>query len=91
MGTVTYLANSQVNGLLIIKAEALAIFSISLARDIHIEPEWIPRRDNEIADYLSRVVNYDDWSLSSDTLSSDIFQWVDKMWGPHTVDCFASY
>ena len=50
-----------------LQAEALAIFSISLSQHIHIEPEWIPREDNEMADYLSRIVDYDDWSLSHNT------------------------
>ena len=43
--------------------EALDIISTLLAYCVHIEPEWIPRRDNEVADYLSRLVDYDDWSL----------------------------
>ena len=29
-----------------------------------LEPEWIPRDHNQIADYLSRIVDYDDWGLS---------------------------
>ena len=67
-------------------AEALAIFSIFLAQHICIEPEWIPRKDNELADYLSRIVDYDDWSLSRSTFSD-----LDAVWGPHTVDRFASH
>ena len=69
-----------------LQAEALAIFSISLAQPIHIEPEWVPRRDNEVADYLSRIVDYDDWSLSHNT-----FRALDDAWGPHTVDRFTSH
>jgi len=23
--------------------------------------EWIPRSDNEVADYLSKIVDFDDW------------------------------
>ena len=64
----------------------LAIFSISLSQHIHIEPEWIPREDNEVADYLSRIVDYDDWSLSHNT-----FRDLDAIWGLHTVDRFASH
>ena len=69
-----------------LQAEALAIFSISLSRHIHIEPEWIPRKDNELADYLSRIVDCDDWSLSRAT-----FRELDEVWGPHTIDRFASH
>ena len=31
---------------------------------ILLEPEWIPREENEIADYISRIVDYDDWALN---------------------------
>jgi len=50
-----------------LQEQALAIFSISLTHCIHIEPEWIPRKENEVADYLSRIVDYDDWSLDHNT------------------------
>ena len=44
-------------------AEALKIFAISIANHIRIEPEWIPRSENQLADYLSPIVDYDDWYL----------------------------
>ena len=43
-----------------LQKEALTIL---VARNIMLEPEWIPR---EIADYLSRIVDYDDWGLSGE-------------------------
>ena len=67
-------------------AEALAIFSISVANHIRIEPEWIPRANNHLADYLSRIVDYDDWYVDV-----SIFMRLEQLWGPHTVDRFASY
>ena len=41
---------------------------------------------NEQADYLSRVVDYDDWYINP-----AVFAEVDEDWGPHTVDRFADY
>ena len=38
-----------------------------------------------MADYLSRIVDKDDWMLNP-----DVFSVLDKMWGPHTVDRFAN-
>lgn len=64
---------------------AVRIFKLMIAHQIVIEPEWIPREENEIADYLSRVIDYDDWSLSP-----RVFRSIDTHWGPHTVDRFAS-
>ena len=34
-----------------------------------IEIEWVPRSLNEYADSLSRVIDFDDWSVSTDFFS----------------------
>ncbi|CAH3182569.1 unnamed protein product, partial [Porites lobata] len=46
---------------------------------------WIPRSDNEVADYLSKFVDFDDWGVKD-----SYFQTVNSIWGPVTVDCFAN-
>ena len=40
-----------------LQSKALGIFSACVGNNIRIEPEWIPREQNEIADYYSHV-NY---------------------------------
>ena len=45
----------------------------------------MPREQNKVADSLSRYVDDDDWSISEDVFAS-----IDKVWGAHTVDRFAS-
>ena len=65
---------------------ALKIFSLSVRSHIKIEPEWIPRQLNVKADLLSRIVDFDDWRLNP-----EVFIHLDKAWGPHTVDRFASF
>ena len=67
-------------------ATAVKVFSLSVQHHIRLEPEWIPRHLNERADYLSRIVDYDDWQLNP-----DIFADLDVAWGPHSVDRFASF
>ena len=71
-----------------LQAKALAIFSTSVANNLRIEPEWIPREENELADYLSRIMDYDDWSLDG-----AIFQQLDrKCWKiAPSIDRFASH
>ena len=64
---------------------ALKIFALSVRSHIHLQPEWVPRELNEQADYLSRIVDFDDWMLNP-----QIFAQLDALWGPHTVDRFAS-
>ena len=46
-----------------------------------------PREENEFADYLSKLVDYDHWMLNS-----SVFKELDSRWGPHTtvrIDRFA--
>ena len=49
------------------------------------EIEWVPRSLNEYADSLNRVVDFDDWSVST-----DFFAYIWSLFGPFTVDSFAS-
>ena len=62
---------------------ALQVFSIAVQNNIKLEPECIPRELNERADYLSRIIDYDDWMLNP-----VVFGDVDQLWGPHTIDRF---
>lgn len=52
---------------------------------ICLEPEWIPRELNERADYLSCIVDYDDWQLNPAAFAE-----LDVAWGPLMVNRFAS-
>ena len=47
--------------------------------------QWIPRDENQIADQLSKFVDFDDWQISPGT-----FLLLNARWGPFTVDRFAS-
>ena len=53
-----------------LQSEALAIFSMH----IHIEPECIPREQNQLADYYSRIIDHDDWMLNPEA-----FRWLDSI------------
>ena len=55
-----------------LQSEALSIFVTCLRNKIRIESEWIPRRENELADYYSRIIDYYDYMLNS-----SVFQWLD--------------
>ena len=46
---------------------------------------WIPRSENTRADYISKIIDFDDWGTSC-----EFFDFMDKIWGPHTIDWFAS-
>ena len=70
----------------LLQQEAIAIFNNSIRNQVRIEPEWIPREANQQADFISRIVDSDDWSLHP-----ELFARLDAKWGPHTVDRFANY
>ena len=68
-----------------LQALSLSIFLLCLKHNIVILPEWIPRNINRIADSISRVFDFDDWSIDQSS-----FDLIDRLWGPHTWDRFAS-
>ena len=53
--------------------------------NIEIDVQWILRLLNERADYLSKILDYDDWIVKD-----CYFRAVTSLWGPCSVDCFAS-
>ena len=59
-----------------LQAEALSIYNICCNDSISKEMEWIPRSQNDQADFLSRIYDPDDWGLSWDT-----FRKIDLLWG----------
>ncbi|XP_065195395.1 uncharacterized protein LOC135826722 [Sycon ciliatum] len=65
--------------------EALALFRICIRQGITFRAEWIPREENERADFFSKVKDQDDWQLAP-----DVFLMLDRKWGPHTIDRFAT-
>ena len=44
-----------------------------------------PRDLNSLADCISKIVDYNDWTLNPEVGSS-----LDNLWGPHSVERFAS-
>ena len=65
---------------------AVDIFHTAKENNIEIEVEWIPCSSNEKADYLSKIVDFDDWIVKD-----CYFHGVNSYWGPCSVDCFTSY
>ena len=68
-----------------LQAVSLRIFEKCMSNGINIDLRWIPRDDNYVADEISKIIDYDDY-----TINDDIFVVLDESWGPHTVDRFAS-
>ena len=64
-----------------LQSVALKVLNLAIQYHIVLEPEWVPRELNEQADYLSRIIDYDDWFLNP-----VVFAELDAAWGPHTVE-----
>ena len=69
-----------------LQSEIMQIFNICYPRSINIDIEWIPRTQNERADYLSKIYDDNDWGISD-----ILFNWLEELWGPHSIDRFANY
>ena len=52
---------------------------------IRLDLTWIPRDQYSEADRFSKVVDIDDYSFYD-----DVFIHLDRLWGPHSIDRFAS-
>ena len=65
---------------------ARRIFDICVQSGIYLDMQWIPRTLNQQADYISRLIDVDDWQTTN-----DLFLALNHRWGPHSVDCFANY
>lgn len=61
------------------------IYQSCLRHNISLDVEWVPRTQNENADFISRIIDSDDWSVSD-----YIFSLLNLRWGPHEIDWFAS-
>lgn len=59
---------------------ALRIFHVCVSFGISLEMKWIPRNLNANADHLSRIIDFDDY-----TINDDVFQMLDflKMGATH--------
>ena len=43
---------------------AVKIFQFCAKHNIRLEVLWIPRKKNEKADYISRLIDFDDWQIT---------------------------
>ena len=62
---------------------AIKIFQFCAKHQIQLDVQWIPRTDNEKADYISRRIDVDDWQITQ-----EFVQLLDSQWGSHAVDFF---
>lgn len=64
---------------------SIQIDQLCSINDIELLPVWMPRKNIQHADFLSRCSDSDDWGISA-----YIFDDFNKVWGPYSIDCFAT-
>ncbi len=61
------------------------LFWFCLERRIVTIVEWVPRKENSLADELSKLIILDDWMLRR-----ELFRQLEERCGPYVTDLFAS-
>ena len=64
---------------------AIDVFNFCSKFNIKLVPQWIPREQNELADYYSRIKDTDNWSIDNDK-----FTFINNLYGLFTVDRFTN-
>ena len=84
--TVVYLNKSSGNRCAAMGRITEHIHKWLLNRKIMLSAQYLPGEENTLADFDSRQApDRKDWKLRP-----DLFAILDKLWGPHTIDLFAS-
>ena len=65
--------------------EAAAVYRLCRELGMRLTVEWVSRDENTRADELSRLEDSNDYMLDP-----ACFNYLDALWGPHTIDRFAS-
>ena len=64
---------------------AIAIWQDCIENNTSVTAKFLAGRENIHADFLSREISHHDWMLNP-----RLYQYLDKKWGPHTIDRCAS-
>ena len=69
-----------------LQAIVMNIFKLCTKNNIQLFPEWIPRSLSQLADWISKDIDQDNY-----VLHPGLFATLDILWGLHTIDRFSSY
>ena len=55
-----------------------------MSRSIKFDVQWVPGKQNTIADTLSKIYDFQDWETTN-----TLFKYLNRVWGPFTIDSLA--
>ena len=64
---------------------AIDIFQFCIDQNISIDIQWVSREQNVRVDFISRLIDPDDWQITE-----QCFMELENLWGPHTINSFAN-
>ena len=64
---------------------AIEVFNFCTLFNIKLIPQWIPREQNYLADFYSRMNDTDNWSIDSES-----FNIISNKYGPFSIDRFVN-
>ena len=56
---------------------AESMYDLTVSHSIKLDVQWIPRKQNTIADTLSKAYDFKDWETTN-----ALFKYLNKVWGP---------
>ena len=65
---------------------ALSIYDLTRHYNIDLEVNWVPRENNQTADYFSKLIDSDDWEITQGFL-----EFLEEKWGCFSIDRFANF
>ena len=77
--------NQKVGPATVLSQSAMSIWEEAIDNELSIKCAHIAVRENWATDYWSRTTDAHNWMLPP-----RLFAYIDRLWGPHTVDRFAS-
>ena len=63
---------------------AESIYDLTVFRSIKLDVQWVSRKQNTIADTLSKMYDFEGWETTN-----TLFRYLNWVWGPFTIDRFA--
>ena len=60
------------------------MYDLTVSRSIKLDVQWVPRKQNKVADTLNKMYDFEDWGTTY-----TLFKYLNRVWGPFTIDRFA--
>ena len=60
------------------------MYDLTVSRSIKLGVQWVPSKQNKIADTLNKMYDFEDWETTY-----TLFKYLNRVWARFTIDRFA--